>query len=395
MSSLPEMIVVVAPYSPLGRGGYSHLGGSRKLEAIISILAEINPQIILVNSAHNEFEPAPLKSKLSDIAGFQVFEITPSISASPTLGKLKNIYCVDNILKAILERGRPQLFWFYNGYAFEMHMAKKAHQKLGLPMILEFEDWHFSRSRGVNPKPYLDYFFWRRAAKCMSGVFAVNNTLASKMLPFTTHVNLLPGIVPKVLAEIANVSLPFSTNSDVINVGYFGGLTVEKGADILLQLVIMLPDSYVLHVTGTGQLAAEFEACAKKYPDRLHYHGLVNDETLYELISKCDVMLNPHSSIENMDDGIFPFKIIEAVASGRLLISTAVPQLGLEDVLKGVLFVGCSANFFLEAILASREHYFQNSLFVKSGAYIANQRFGVNAILDKVKLILKSSKCIS
>jgi glycosyltransferase involved in cell wall biosynthesis len=387
------MIVLVAPYSPPDREGYAHLGASRKLETIISILSRLDAQIVLINSAHNDNKPVPLSICKSQVGGINVIEITPPISTNRAIGKLKNIFCVSQIVEEIKQLGIPQLIWFYNGYAFEMHMALKAQKTFNVPMILEFEDWHFSRKRGLNPKPYMDYFFWRRAAPFMSGAFVVNELLASKMRYFISEVELLPGIVPKVLAEIAKHSLPFKSNVNKINVGYFGGLSVEKGADIILQLARSLPENYVLHVTGTGPLAPEFEACAKELPERLSYHGRVDDMTLYQLIAKCDVVLNPHSSIENMNNGVFPFKVVEAVASGKLLISTKVPSHRLEDILVGVQFVKHDIDSFQSAIVSSQSYYSQHASLISQGAYVADQRFGEDTLLEKVQRIIKVEEC--
>lgn len=386
------MIVVVAPYSPPSRSCSAHLGASRKLESIILILSRMDSQLALVNSAHNDNITAPIFVHETVVAGFNLVEITLPISSNRTLGKFKNIFCVDKVLDAVQTLGKPQCFWFYNGYAFEMRMAEKARSRFHVPMILEFEDWHFSRSRGINPKPYIDWFFWRRAARLMTGAFVVNTLLAEKIRDFTSHVEMLPGVVPKVLANIAKESPPFSTHSGPIKVGFFGGLSAEKGADIVLKLVTTLPAGYILHVTGAGPLAADFEAYAKDHPERLNYHGRVDDVTLYQLIANCDVMLNPHSSIENMNNGVFPFKVIEAVASGRLLISTAVPAQGLQDVLIGVQFVDHSANAFLSAIVASRQYYADHATWIATGAGVANQRFGEDALLEKVRSMLNNQR---
>lgn len=386
------MIVIVAPYSPPSRKGKSNLGASRKLETIISILSSLDSQLVLVNSAHNGSDPTPLVISQVEIGGVALMEITLPLSSSRTLGKLKNVFCVNQVLDAVQKLGKPQCFWFYNGYAFEMRMAEKAQRRFRVPMILEFEDWHFSRSRGFNPKPYIDYLFWRRAARLMSGTFVVNTLLASRMHDFTNNIEMLPGVVPKVLADIAKEMPPFFAQSGPVKVGFFGGLSVEKGADIVLKLVTSLPAGYVLHVTGTGPLAADFDACASKYTERLCYHGRVDDATLYQLIANCDVMLNPHVSIENMNNGVFPFKVIEAVASGRLLISTAVPAHGLEDVLVGVKFVEHNASAFQAAITESRQYYFDNAALVSKGASIANQRFGEDALLEKVRLMTDSQR---
>lgn len=389
------MIVIVAPYSPPSREGMAHLGASRKLEMIISILSRLDQQLVLVNSAHNGSHPAPLEIRQVVIGGVALMEITPPLSASRVLGKLKHIFCVDQVLDAVQKLGKPQGFWLYNGYAFEMRIAEKARRRFRVPMILEFEDWHFSRSRGLNPKPYIDYFFWRRAARLMSGTFVVNTLLAEKTRSFSSDVDMLPGVVPKALAVIAKASLPFSVRSGPIKVGYFGGLSAEKGADIVLQLATALPEGYVLQVTGTGPLATDFDASAKENPSRLNYHGRVDDAKLYQLIASCDVMLNPHSSIEEMNNGVFPFKVIEAIASGRLLISTAVPTQGLEDVLVGVQFVDHNANAFHSAIVASRQYCLNHATLVAKGADVANQRFGEDALLGKVRSMVNSQRLLN
>lgn len=386
------MIVLSAPYSPQGRKGMVNLGASRKLETIISILSHLDSKIVLINSAHNGCAPAPLQISQAIIGGVTLMEITPPLSARRSLGKLKNIFCVDKVLDAVQEMGKPQCFWFYNGYAFEMRLAKMARRRFRVPMILEFEDWHFSRSRGLNPKPYIDYFFWRSAVRLMSGSFVVNALLADKMRSYLSHVEMLPGVVPKVLANMAKVFPPFPAHSATINVGFFGGLSAEKGADIVLNLAMTLPEGYVLHVTGTGPLEADFEACAAMHPDRLSYHGRVDDVTLYQLIASCDVLLNPHTSIENMNNGVFPFKVIEAIASGRLLISTAVPAHALGDVLLGIQFVEQSANAFHSAIVASRQYYLRNAPLIAQCADIANLKFGEDALLEKISLMIKDGE---
>lgn len=382
------MILVVAPYSPPNREGYAHLGASRKLETIISILSKLDESIMLINTAHNDTTPATIKVDTVNIGGVDLIEVTPPIYSKRTIGKLKNLFDIEPVINVIKKHGSPQFIWFYNGYAFEMLLAAKAQKVFEVPMILEFEDWHFSRGRGLNPKPYIDYILWRLAVRFMAGAFVVNEQLANKLRGIVNHVELLPGIVPKVLADIAKESPPFSDSSGSINIGFFGGLSVEKGADIVLKLATTLPAGYVLHVTGTGALAADFEACAKEHPERLHFYGRVNDSKLYNIISQCDVMLNPHSSIVNMNNGVFPFKVIEAVASGRMLISTAVPTNGLEDVLLGVEFVEHDVESFCAAIVNSRKHFLSKKLLIAQCAALANQRFGEDALINKARSMI-------
>jgi glycosyltransferase involved in cell wall biosynthesis len=382
------MIVIVAAYTPPGSAGSAHLGASRKLEMIISILSRLNFKIVLVNTAHNDNRIAPICVNNSVINNVELTEITPTISNSSKFGKLKNLFDVTNIIRLIEKIGKPEIFWLYNGYAFEMLFALKAHKVFVAPIIFEFEDWHFSRRRGINPKPYIDYVFWRIAAKHLPVTFAVNSFLAGKMHRFSSEITLLPGIVPKVLTKISIETKPFCFNSNKISIGFFGGLVSEKGADIVLELIALMPSSFVFHVTGSGPLEENFTACAKLHPDKLFFHGRVDEGELYKLIEKCDVILNPHASIKNMKNGVFPFKVIEAIASGRLLISTDLPLDGLEDVLRGVQFVEHSANAFCNALHFCRQTYLINSSYISQGADIASQKFGEAALFDKVRSII-------
>jgi hypothetical protein len=47
------------------------------------------------------------------------------------------------------------------------------------------------------------------------------------------------------------------------------------------------------------------------------------------LMMRCDAIVNPHASIAAMGDGVFPFKVCEALASGALLISTPLPSIDI------------------------------------------------------------------
>ncbi|MEI8210430.1 MAG: glycosyltransferase, partial [Methylococcales bacterium] len=371
----------------------ANLGASRKLETIFSILFKLDTNLVLVNSAHNEVMVTALSTQKVTIAGIELIEITLPTYNNRVRGKFKNLFAINQVLNEIKKIGQPDFIWLYNGYAFEMLFALKAKKTLKVPMILEFEDWHFSRGRGLNPKPTIDYFFWRLAASTMAGAFVVNKLLANKMQGLAANVELLPGIVPQVLADIASHSPAFKTATATVNIGFFSGLNAEKGADIVLQLAQQLPEGYVLHVTGTGALGQDFEQAATALKGKLCYYGRVDDKTLYQIIAKCDVMLNPHTSIEHMNNGVFPFKVIEAVASGRLLISTPVPSEGLNDALVGVQFVNHSVADFLAAILVCRDHYMNNSLVIAEGASVANRNFGELALLEKIKHMITTERC--
>lgn len=385
------MIVVVAPYSPVGCGGIVHLGAARKIEFVLGALAKIDSEVVLINTAHNSIDRSQKRSKLRAIAGGDVVEVTPSTHSNRFLGKLLNLTEVGEILDLALQGRKPKLVWFYNGYAFEMLSANWFFKRFhSVPMVLEFEDWHFSRSRGINPKPFIDYLFWRLMVPKFRAIFAVNDFLleksrSSKVIPY-----LFPGVVSEQLASVSDVRKPFSSGNSIVNIGFFGGLSVEKGGRLLLELVGCLPENYVLHVTGSGPLSSDFEMAASNNSSRLRFYGAVSDSALMDLVSQCDVILNPHSPIENMGFGVFPFKVIEAISSGRLLISTQVPAEGLRDCLSCVVFVEFSVAAFRDAIVDSRKLYFNYVDVIERSSSWVNANYSEDAFVSRVKALVDS-----
>lgn len=379
------MIVVVAPYSPSGRSVPTNLGAARKIESVIRMLSEHGAEVVLVNTSHDS-EAAPLSLVRNVVGGVSVLEVTPRTYNGRKLGKFRNLFGVPKVVDVVLELGQPELVWLYNGYAFESRFGRLIRKKAACPVILELEDWHFARSRGLNPKPFFDWFFCRLLLPHISYVFAVNEALALRMEKAGARVGLFPGVVADGIAALASQCPPF--RMDNVTAGYFGGLSAEKGADQVADLVTTLTRGFRLVVTGSGELERRFQGLAQQFPDRLAFHGRVDDRRLLELIGSCDVLLNPHSSIESMANGIFPFKVIEGIASGRLLISTPLPASGLTSVLQGVHYIGHGVSELQRGVLAARSTYENTEKNVKSGASEAVLLFSKEAIQEIVNRVL-------
>lgn len=383
------MIVIVAPYSPPSRGALTHLGAARKIETVIDILSELGAPIVLVNTAHDLAYKAAIDLKQTQISNTSVLELTPPCYSTRKWGKLLNLFDVHKVANAIqnIGTGKPNLVWLYNGYAMESRLGLELLRRFNCFLIQELEDWLFSRSRGFNPKPLVDWWFWRSVVVKASHIFVVNENLANRISQRNNKFSLFPGVVADGITNIRSKRRPFTniTAGRRITIGYFGGLSTEKGANHVLALLDMLSDEFRFIVTGSGPLEAEMLAKASKLPQRFDFRGRVSEHTLNSLISECDVLLNPHSPITDMQDGVFPFKVIEAIASGRLLISTSLPSSGLEEVLQGVCFAGHSTTELAEAVAQSKIWYDQNKERVEAGADEAVRRFSKSAVLLMVK----------
>ncbi len=380
------MIIIVAPYSPIALSSHPHLGAARKIEMVIETLSELDLDIVLVNSAHNELNKKAYIDKLK-IGNVTVTHVIPACYGSQKLGKLLNLKDASKAVTKCLELGKPKLLWIYNSYAFENLFSKLLCKKLSIPVVLEFEDWHFSRSRGINPKPFIDHLFWKLNLNNINFSFGVNDNLVNKMKGYKVLSQLLPGIVSANLIEQCDQKTIFKCAT--VRIGYFGGLSDEKGVSTIIDIVGSLPEGLKLVLSGAGPLESELTSLASVYPEKLEFHGRVTDTVLYELITSVDVVLNPHSPISHMAEGVFPFKVVEAIASGRLLISTDLPAANLPNFLDGVLFYDGSSESLLNKIIEVASFYENNIEVISKSKLIAREAFSKESLLKPIAKLLQ------
>jgi glycosyltransferase involved in cell wall biosynthesis len=320
MKNRSNPIVMVAPYLPeSGSQGAAH-----KIESVLRILARSGRRIIFINSAHRHTGFALSTAAVRNIAGVRVLEITPFTWRWRPAGKLANILTALPLARRVAAL-RPSLVWIYNSYAFEARFALLLSKLAKCRIVLEMEDLPLARKRGLlNLKPLLDSRYLPIVQRRASLITCVNQSIQIGMGPVRT----MP--LPYIMSPFVKVNGRDPLQSAPFTVGYFGHLSVEKGASIFTSLHSALPSDWRITITGRGRLAEELHRCAARSGGRMKFFEDVPDEKLYELLTACDVAVNPHTSIESMGEGVFPFKVLEAVASGRLLISTELPPCGFD-----------------------------------------------------------------
>ena len=106
----------------------------------------------------------------------------------------------------------------------------------------------------------------------LSAGFTAVNGLILDQLPDNKPKYLLPGVIDSRLEALGLSRVPpFSHNQRIV--GYFGSLALEKGIQVLLDLVPSLPSEWRLVVSGTGPLSSEFEALGQLYPAQMTFLG--------------------------------------------------------------------------------------------------------------------------
>jgi len=323
-----------------------NLGAASKVAALVRILSGLGFDIHYVDSSHQTACWSRSESgRASRVGDTPVTLWRPFRVPHRKTGKVLNVLAAGAFFKR-MKAVRPALVWLYNSYAFEGALAQHFMQAGGVPVVLEVEDLPLARHRGLNPKPYWDQIHFDRLITRAALVTFVNQGLADAYAGKVRQSLLLPSLFRGSLGAPAGKP---RLGGAPYTVGYFGGLDVEKGAAIMLQAAADLPADWRMVVTGAGPLAAAFTAQAQRLPGRLAFHGAVPQEELHRLMRSCDVIVNPHQSIEAMHNGVFPFKVCEAIAAGALLVSTPLPPIG-EDMERAVLSFDGSASGLLAAL---------------------------------------------
>jgi glycosyltransferase involved in cell wall biosynthesis len=342
------------------------IGANKKIRIILSSLIKQGYDICNINSVPQMGVRQPMRIK--EIFFFEKKPIKcltiPTYNYNK-LGRFKNIFDAKAVLQFAVDKfGTPDFVWCYNAYAFQMRFASLAKQEYKCPVILEFEDWHFSRSSIFNLKAFIDWYFWKKAIPFIDYCYAVNPWIEEKMKKNGVNTSILPGILTK---EIINLK-PASTkkNKKVLHIGYFGGLVAEKGGLLILELINLMKKNktfnFKFHITGNGELMSKFELLSKSNPELVQYYGVVDDKKFNNIIGKMDILLNPHFDLK----GVLPFKLLEYIASGRIVVSGPLnlSRTSLRWILSGVVLVHLKAQLWFDEIIriSRRNNLYDNKL---------------------------------
>ena len=215
----------------------------------------------------------------------------------------------------------------YNLKAAQVMCARYAIKRLGLPIILEYEDNAFvdragKREAGLTAEFYL--LLAKRLLKSISACVAVSPELLSQT-PASIPKLMLRGIVGEEIVKGAKRV----TDSRKNWVVFSGTLGRTYGLENLIKAweMLNLPD-WELHIAGDGELR-----------DRLHrlaadVHGIVLDGLLNRdqnaaLLCSAKIGVNPHDSTA-ISGNIFAFKIVEYLAAGTHVLTARMGGLPAE-----------------------------------------------------------------
>ena len=138
----PKRIFFVAPLPSKDYESPVFLAAHRKIFFLLKPLVNLWHEVIHINSGPEMGQAsAKRQGKLSLDGSVCVDSVIPATFNSAKLGCLRNLLQATDIFDwAIRQVGKPDLIWAYNGYAFEMRLARHAYERYGVRTILELED---------------------------------------------------------------------------------------------------------------------------------------------------------------------------------------------------------------------------------------------------------------
>jgi glycosyltransferase involved in cell wall biosynthesis len=373
-----KQLLLVAPFSPDHPA--PHLGAAKKIELVVQILHQLGFQVHLLDSSHPVEELGAAVEKPSHVGSVPVTLYRPVSLPIRKFGKFLHVLVAKHFASRFQQLDLS-LVWVYNCYGFEARVALAVKEFCNAKLVLELEDLPLARAHLLSVKPRVDNHYLKRLLAAADLVTCVNSFMRDKVVRGSTQTVLFPSLLRSSLASAQPMQ---RFTGRVVRVGYFGGLETEKGAGTLLQLAAELPDQFQLVITGSGALTPDFEIAAQAHPEQIFFHGRVSNDEVERLMFGCDIIVNPHATTVQFQEGVFPFKVFEAIASGALLVSTKLPPVDL-NLSSSVIYFDGSAGGLLKALREAPDFYRSHHTDVLNARKAVCDEFGETAILEKVR----------
>lgn len=106
---------------------------------------------------------------------------------------------------------------------------------------------------------------------------------------------------------------------------YAGGLFERYGIKMLIEAFMQIPDNNIaLDLYGSGPMVETIKEYCNQ-DSRIHYHGVVSNDTIVKKELEAKLLVNPRPTTEAFTKYSFPSKNMEYMLSGTALLTTNLP----------------------------------------------------------------------
>lgn len=238
---------------------------------------------------------------------------------------------------------------FYN-YCYAYIGLVNSIQKKGGKVCLIYADQTEPKEEKNVIKKILLYGV-ERDLKSFSKAVVLTEKLRRK-LHSTCSVEVLHGGLD--LSRFSTYKIP-CREKDKLVIMYTGALSCVTGVDILLGSLKKVSQCNIeVWITGKGEL--EEEICkAAENDKRIKFLGCLPDDEYDKKLEEADIFVNPRNMSLPQNQNNFPSKVLEYLASGRLVVSSRFS--GSEDFENNFIFYDGGTDSLAEALsLAIREY---------------------------------------
>jgi glycosyltransferase involved in cell wall biosynthesis len=272
----------------------------------------------------------------------------------------------------------------YNMKPGHIACANYAVRRLGLPVILDYEDCSFVNVRGETENGIVARYqrsLYSDLLKHISACVAVSPYLLSQV-PVHTPKLLLRGVVGEEYGEIGRYAL--SARKDWIV--FSGTHSKTKGLDKLIMAWRQTDlTGWELHIAGHGEETAALKKAAEG-ANGIVFHGLLNRLENAQLLGSAKIAINPHE-VSGVPGNVFAFKIIESLAAGNHVITTRMGDLEPE-IEAGVTYLPDNRP---ETIAEVLKRVVRDRLYVRRADLAANERYGAGGASKSLKNLLQQA----
>ena len=260
--------------------------------------------------------------------------------------------------------------------------ATYAVKRLGLPVILEYEDDAFVSVFGKVEGGFLSRYRLaesRRILNSVSGCMAVSPHLLSQLPPHVPSF-LLRGVVgDDVLKTCAEM------NAIKKNRVVFAGTHIKSNGikELITGWEIAGLSDWELHITGFGGMTEELRKLAENHQSII-FHGLVSRQELVRLLCSANICVNPHA-VSQTPGNVFAFKIVEYLGAGAHVITTPMGTLE-EGIERGITYMPDNNP---DTIAATLKRVVLERRWGRTAAKYVHQKYGPTAVSESLNMFVK------
>jgi glycosyltransferase involved in cell wall biosynthesis len=291
-------------------------------------------------------------------------------------------------------RRQAAILWLYNTRAAESLVAIIALLlRPRLRLVLQLEDLPSARSENHGLAGQFDRVMTGFLSRRADLMLAVSPSVAAAFEKLNPHhrgpIRLLPPALDPLLKQtLIHRVEPFTNITTEIL--YAGGYGPDKGVFDLIEAFIRLPPyGFSLRLVGPAP-----QSLIRQYSDypAISFMGIVPSSTLFDLYAHADVVVNPHRPILNAAY-VFPYKLVEIVASGALPLTTPVPGSDSFLLPPDCFFQGVQV--LSDKLLRSSDIWTNNQSSIVKAANICRSGYSFDAIEDRLASALRACKVLS